>query len=386
MKGNRQKQILIVFPSYMDVGGIERSLISLLDVVDYDRYEVDLFLYGHHGPWMGEIDSRVRILPEVRELAYLRESFAKKLKHGCFYAAALRLLDGIRGVSNFDRSWAKVVRRCVPRIEKHYDVALGFFRPFDVIAEKVDADLKVGWIHTDYSKEETDQEILRHDYQRMDRIAAVSEECRKAFLKILPEMEEKTFVFENILSPVRIRASAQSADVLREMPKDGSFRLLSIGRFSYAKNFDRIPDICRHIREADVNITWYLIGYGNDESLIRTRIAETGMEEHVILLGKKENPYPYLLECDLYVQPSRYEGKCVSVREAQILGKPVVITAYPTAPSQLTDGVDGVIVPLDDEGCAQGIVQLLRNPEKMRCISSAVPPSGPSDPFAVLFE
>ena len=89
------------------------------------------------------------------------------------------------------------------------------------------------------------------------------------------------------------------------------------------------------------------------------------MEDRVILLGKKDNPYPYIAACDIYVQPSRYEGKSVTVREAQILGKPAVITNYATSASQLENGVDGVIVPMDNESCARGIADLLNNPEKM---------------------
>ena len=95
------------------------------------------------------------------------------------------------------------------------------------------------------------------------------------------------------------------------------------------------------------------------------KIKEAGMENRVIMLGKKDNPYPYIKACDLYVQPSRYEGKAVTVREAQMLGKPVVITRYATSSGQLEDGVDGVIVPMDNEGCAMGIAALLKNPEEM---------------------
>ena len=87
------------------------------------------------------------------------------------------------------------------------------------------------------------------------------------------------------------------------------------------------------------------------------------MENLVILLGKKDNPYPYIKACDIYVQPSRYEGKSVTVREAQILCKPAVVTNYPTAQSQINDGFDGVIVPLDNEGCAQGIANFIANKE-----------------------
>ena len=137
-------------------------------------------------------------------------------------------------------------------------------------------------------------------------------------------------------------------------------KLLSIGRFCTAKNYDNVPEITRLMAESGVvDLKWYIIGYGGDEALIRQKIKEAGMEEHVILLGKKENPYPYIKACDIYVQPSRYEGKSVTVREAQMLCKPVVVTAYPTASSQIRDGIDGVIVPLDNDGCAKGLAQFI---------------------------
>lgn len=90
----------------------------------------------------------------------------------------------------------------------------------------------------------------------------------------------------------------------------------------------------------------------------------------MIILGKKSNPYPYIKACDLYVQPSRYEGKCVSVKEAQMLGKPVIITAYATASSQLENEVDGVIVPMDNETCSLEIAHLIKNKEKMNALSN----------------
>ena len=94
------------------------------------------------------------------------------------------------------------------------------------------------------------------------------------------------------------------------------------------------------------------------------------MENHVILLGKRSNPYPYIKACDIYVQPSRYEGKSVTVREAQMLCKPVVVTNYPTAKSQVKDGIDGVIVPMDNAGCAKGITDFIHNkPLQERIIS-----------------
>lgn len=137
-------------------------------------------------------------------------------------------------------------------------------------------------------------------------------------------------------------------------------RLLSVGRFSEAKNYDNVPDIARRIvRGEGIDLTWYIIGFGGDEALIRQKIREAGMERHVVLLGKRENPYPYIKACDVYVQPSRYEGKSVTVREAQMLCKPVVVTAYPTAPSQVRDGLDGIIVPMDNDGCARALARVV---------------------------
>ena len=140
---------------------------------------------------------------------------------------------------------------------------------------------------------------------------------------------------------------------------DSCVKLLSIGRFCEAKNFDNVPEIASIIKSKGIDFRWYIIGYGADENLIKSKIAQYNMEDTVIILGKKENPYPYIKACDVCVQPSRYEGKCVAVREAQILNKPVIITNYASSKSQLQDGFDGVIVPMDNQGCADGIVKVI---------------------------
>ena len=155
--------------------------------------------------------------------------------------------------------------------------------------------------------------------------------------------------------------SLSTSRPLDDSTTSNSIKLLTIGRFSEAKKLDEIPAICRGIVEAGVNVRWYIIGYGGSDDYIRREIEREGMQEHVFLLGKKENPYPYIKACDWYVQPSRYEGKSVVVREAQILCKPVIVTNYPTAPSQIQHGVDGVIVPMDIPRCVVKMVEALKN-------------------------
>ena len=359
-----KKQILVIFTGAMELGGIERSLLGLLDAFDYNKYNVDLFLYGHHGPLMSLINENVNILPEVKELAYLRESFKVKLKNKCLYSAVLRLKDELISkfhMVNNDTTWAKVMRRCAPKLQKHYDIALSFFRPFDFIVEKVDADIKVGWIHTDYTNAGEILEVLEKDYARMDYIAAVSDQCAETFNSIFPNLKNRVITIENVLSRDYINKEANRYDVSDEMLLDGSIKLLTVGRFSYQKKMEEIPEICRRIRESGLNVKWYLIGFGKEEQLIRQKIREENMEKYVVILGKKENPYPYIKACDIYLQPSRYEGKAVTVREAQILNKPVIITNYATSNSQLQDGIDGVIVPKDIAGCSKGIIQVVND-------------------------
>lgn len=204
-------------------------------------------------------------------------------------------------------------------------------------------------------------------WEGYDAICGVSERASESFQSVFPELAQKVRTVENILP--RELTCKQAAIPQTDMPTDDGISLLSVGRFCEAKNFDNVPDICRRMVAGGLDVKWYLIGYGGDEPLIRQKIDEAGMQERVIILGKKDNPYPYIRTCDLYVQPSRYEGKAVTVREAQLLGKPVVITNYATSGSQLEDGADGVIVPMDSAGCAAGIASLLRDPTRMQQLS-----------------
>ncbi|GAB6122637.1 glycosyltransferase [Dysgonomonas termitidis] len=169
-------------------------------------------------------------------------------------------------------------------------------------------------------------------------------------------MAYKIIVIENILSVNFVREQA-----LLEKPKlDGQIKLLTVGRFCYPKAFDLAVRICAGLVDKGVPVKWYAIGYG-DEKPILDAIKEYNMQEHFIILGKRTNPYPYIAACNIYIQPSRYEGKAVTVREAQIIGKPVVITAFNTSESQLKNGFDGLIVPMNIEDAVSGIKTLIED-------------------------
>ena len=174
-------------------------------------------------------------------------------------------------------------------------------------------------------------------------------------------LNNKIVNIENILSPSLIKQEAKLFDP-QEM--QGNFiKLCSIGRFCYQKNFESIPFIAKILKGKGLNFKWYIIGFGDIAETIKN-IKATDTEDCVILLGKKENPYPYIANCHIYVQPSRYEGKSVTVREAQILCKPIVITNYPTASSQVIDGKDGVICQMDNNSIANAIFNLVQDNNK----------------------
>ena len=252
----------------------------------------------------------------------------------------------------------------VPRINnKNYDLAISFLTPHYFAAEKVDAKKRIAWIHTDYSYLDVDVNSETTMWGRYDYIASISDDCTKGFCDKFPNLTDRIVPIENISSVNFIRQQAKAEIENEAFDSDSSIKLLSIGRFSHQKNFDNVPDICKRVLKNGIKIKWYLIGFGGEEDLIKQKISESDMQNNVIILGKTANPYPYIANCDLYIQPSRYEGKAVTVREAQILNKPIIITDYPTSSSQLTNGFDGVIVPMDNESCAEGIIKVIQNKE-----------------------
>ena len=369
---------LFIAIHYLELGGAEISLIGLLQSLDYSKYDVDLFVYSHRGELMEFIPKEVNLLPEKPEYAQIERPLKDVIRDGYWKISFARLKAKMLFRRYVRRNHPKdgsailqyvssAVSTYLPSLEYlgEYDLAISFLTPHNIVLEKVKAKKKAAWIHTDYSRIDVNTDMELPVWSSFDHIVSISPEVTKAFVGRFPSLEPKIIQIENILSPEFVRERAEQIPqevVSRDMKKeDGVTTLLSVGRFCEAKNYDNVPDICRSIIEAGCPVKWYLIGYGGDEPLIRRKIAEAGMEDNVIILGKKANPYPYIKACDIYVQPSRYEGKSVTVREAQILCKPVVITDYATARSQVRDGVDGVIVPLDNGGCAEGVVNLIND-------------------------
>lgn len=363
-----KKKILIA--SYdLEIGGVERSLISMLNNFDYERYDVELLLYNHSGEFMPLILKDVKLLPENTKYKSIRLGIGTLIKAGEYNLAFQRLRAKYGYEYRKDKSlddtyqmqlmW-KYCNPYFPKVEEEYDVAISYLWPHNFVAEKVRAKKKIAWIHTDYSNISPDRNIDLEVWDKFDSIVGVSEKCVATFLKLYPSLKKKCVVVENITSPEFIRKMSEE-QVSEEFEKD-KFNLLTVARFSHAKGIDQGVEAIRLLRDRGINnIKWYIVGYGGDENKIRELITRYSLENMIEILGKRDNPYPYMKMCDLYMQPSRYEGKAVTVVEAQILAKPILITNYPTAHSQVVGEVDGEICELSIEGIANGVEKFYRD-------------------------
>lgn len=365
------KKLLIVSFD-LEVGGVERSLISLLHELENAPYQIDLFLYRHSGEFMEFIPKHVNLLPEIKEYTSFRKTIKTLFKESLYQLGTARLIakfsaeiEGKKyaleepGYRQMQNMWRRSLKY-LPMIEGHYDTAVSYLWPHYTVAEKVTADNKAAWIHTDFSTVEVNPLRDEMMWKQFDSIVAVSESCRKAFISVYPLLTDRTCVVENMSSASGIQAEAEKMEA--EEMEGTEFKIVTVARLSHAKGIDLAIEAVKLLEAEELNeFIWYIVGFGGEEDKLKQQIKAYGLESKIIFLGKKVNPYPYLKKADLYVQPSRYEGKAVTVTEAQIMGLPVLITNYATAASQVVHGETGWVTTLSPEGIAEGIKELKSN-------------------------
>ncbi|MBS4197568.1 glycosyltransferase [Lederbergia citri] len=365
------KKKILISSFDLAVGGVERSLIGLLQTIDYSKYDVDLMLYKHEGEFLSFLPAGPKLLAEVPQYSTFRKSIKQTIEEGHYKIGISRLLARTLsslqgkiqkidepGYLNIQYGW-EISHAFLPKLNKEYDAAISFLWPHHFIGKNVNAKKRIGWIHTDYSNIYINKKLENQMWNKVDQIVAVSEDCSKTFLKFFPKYKEKTSVIENILSPELIHEQAMDEEPVEIKRIEGKTILVTVGRLSHAKGIDQAIKACKELIEKGYDIEWYVVGYGSLENDLQTLINKLGLNERFFLLGKKVNPYPYIKACDIYVQPSRYEGKAVTVREAQILKKPVVITNFPTARSQAQDEYDALITSANVEGIVKGVQRLI---------------------------
>ncbi len=363
-----KKKLLFVMSS-MKSGGGERSLLTLLSLLDYDRFDVDLFLFDRSGLFFDMLPESVHVLPHSQDYRDFTLPFSASIKalakRGRFsllfnrlrYTKTLRTYAG----SSLEAD-AKAWRYFRPVFETTaYDAAVGYLEgnPNYFVADCVNAKTKIAWIHSDYAKLPADAASDLAFFERVDRIVAVSPECAASLKKAFPTQAEKIRTIENITSPSVIRRMAQTGDA-PELTDDVPC-LLTIGRMAPPKGYDLALAAAEKLKRDGVAFKWFCIGKGELKEQIEQGIAEKGLQDCFILLGERSNPYPYIAHCDIYVQPSRYEGKSIALDETKCFAKPIVATKFSTVYDQLTDGKTALLAEMDGADIAEKIKTLLQN-------------------------
>jgi glycosyltransferase involved in cell wall biosynthesis len=353
---------------YLGSGGAEKALINLLDMMDYNRYQVDLLLFEHKGLYLSQLNENVNLLPLIPEFEKVRraKNYCKwAIMHGRFISAGKRvyyLMQEKKGLNTNRECWNLYLKRFLTPLPKEYDVAVGYLQGLSnwYVADKVKAKVKYGWIHTDYKKSNYDKTFDLPFFENFQHIVSISEECTDSLRKAFPTLSKRCLTLLNLMSPEIIRKRANYPN--ESFPDDHNvLRLLTIGRLLPVKGIDMAIKACSLLKKKNYSFLWYIIGDGDLKGTYIKMIEEYDVKDCFILLGEKENPYPYIKQADIYVQPSYYEGKSIAIDEAKILCKPIVVTAFPSIHDQIRQEKTGVIIPIDAESIAFGIERLIKD-------------------------
>jgi glycosyltransferase involved in cell wall biosynthesis len=261
-----------------------------------------------------------------------------------------------------DRSiYFKYFLRNYPKFNQEYDIAVAYAGPNDFISyfviNKINAKQKMQWIHFDVTKIGFNRKFAAKIYNKFDNTIVVSNEAKTKLVNMLPSIKEKTSVFQNIVSPLLIINQAKEGKGFNDH-FDG-IRILTVGRLSAEKGQDLAIQALAKLKNDGFNVRWYCVGEGNSRKEYESLIDKYNLQSHFILLGSDPNPYPYMDQCDIYVQPSRYEGYCITLMEARCLKKPIVTTDVNGVKEQIKDGESGLIVGIDANEIYYGIRKLI---------------------------
>lgn len=373
-----KKKILVVSTS-LAIGGVERSLLSLLHALDPEEYLVDLMLTECDGALQHLIPTHVRVVYFPCRWVLIRKGkvFQSLLEAIGFNLNALKLLfylaKGIfsNNLGKARQQFYQSVMHTLPRIPGHYDAAIdysGGYKAF--ILNKTDANRKISWVHGDYRVFPRERSIDADDYRRLDTIVAVSETCRDIFVTAFPMTRDKCLVMPNItLKSSIVALSHQEVDFDSDYQ---GIRIVDVTRLDPDKGLDMAIEACAQLVAWGYDVKWYLVGEGPEKERLTRLIAGHGLSERFILLGSKENPYPYIQRADMIVHCSRFEGKSVAIDEAKLLAKPIILTDYPTAKDQIESEVNGVICGMSSNEISNAVKRMIDNVSMRRAFQEVL--------------
>lgn len=360
-----KKKILFVMMSLYN-GGAEKSLVNLLNELPANKYDIDLLLFKKEGLYLSQVPQSVNIIDTPGKLhkLYVRGNIVRLIG-----TCVSRLLYGHSSMASAFR-WKYFYSKHVDMLPGKYDVVLSYTSNeiLYYADEKTVADKKIVWIHNDYVAA---KHAKKYDYphlKNMDAIVTISNKCEDILKEEFPEFKGKIYNIPNITSSIVLESHAKEFYPEEFNGLADKIKILSIGRLHPQKGFDMAISAAAILKSGGLKFEWFVIGNGELESKLNKQIKREGVEDCFKLIGVRENPYPYIKNCDMVVQTSRFEGKSVVLDEAKILAKPIVATAYPTVKDQVIDGREGVICKMSPQGIAHGVNKLLKDKQLLRSI------------------
>ena len=256
--------------------------------------------------------------------------------------------------------WEKV-SNVVENNEKEYDIAISYAQgvPTFYVADKIKAKKKYAWVNVSYRLKDEDKRFQEKYYDKYNNIIAVSDSAKGVFLETFPKYTDKFKIIYDINDGNFISKMADSGQGY-----DDNFeglRILTVGRLANQKGYDISLEACKMLKEIGINFRWYSLGIGPLKDEIEKYISDNNLQDNFKLLGVKANPYPYIKNCDIYVQTSKFEGFGLAIAEARMLNKPIVTTRFDAVYNQMIDRKNGLVVDMNAEGVAKGILELINN-------------------------
>ncbi|HHW37923.1 MAG TPA: glycosyltransferase [Bacillales bacterium] len=366
-----KKSLLFVIDS-LESAGAEKSLVTLLNLLDYSKFEVDLVLFAHGGLLEELLPNKVHILKPFKYTEFTRlgikdaviQSLKESKKFTMLYSR-IKYSASIRKQKYSNAQKARVYWQSVSNVIednlKTYDIAISYAQgvPTFYVAEKVKAKKKFAWVNVSYRLDENDKAFQKGYYDQYDKIVAVSDSTKEILLETFPCYSDKVNVIYDINNPQFISDMAAIGE--KDDAPFGGIKILTIGRLAHQKGYDIALEACKKLKEKGIDFKWYALGKGPLESEIREYIKQNDLSDYFILLGVKANPYPYIKNSDIYVQTSRFEGFGLAIAEARMLNVPVVTTRFDAVYNQMVDGKNGLVVEMAADAVCDGVLKLIND-------------------------
>lgn len=332
-------QKILIINNDLDIGGIQKSLIDFLKYLVSRGHEIDLVLWQKDGVLQEKIPPSVNVIERefvnTWENIVEENNFFKKVQ---LFAAYLKF--------NF---YAKIVKKpwlFYAKIKQHYNTAVSYSQngyPRFYAIDNISADKKYLWYHHGvYDTTGVTYKLDKKYYGKFNRLVTVSSVNKEMLIEHFPEYRDKFFVVPNIINvnEVILNSNQKVADFIKT---DGIFNFVTVSRFSKEKGIDLAIEIAAELKKQGIKFKWYFIGDGDTFLETTKMIKQRFLEDECILLGSKENPYPYMKLADLYIQTSYVESQSITIYEALALKKIIVTTNLPALCSALQNGKLGVL-------------------------------------------